>query len=131
MGSGFYSTNCADLERTHIFYFFICVPSGCLYCYTCVFPAVSPLDCLRFPQECPKGHRCLSSTATGKRGQFCMFLKKLEPIPSLHTLVPVSDSFPCSPRCSTADHVRDELCCSRSVRPERTEIRLRTLLQLH
>ncbi|XP_008329428.1 sperm acrosome membrane-associated protein 4-like [Cynoglossus semilaevis] len=42
--------------------------AGCLHCYTCVFPAVSPLDCLRFPQECPKGQRCLSSTATGKRG---------------------------------------------------------------
>uniref|UniRef100_A0A8D3BF15 UPAR/Ly6 domain-containing protein n=1 Tax=Scophthalmus maximus TaxID=52904 RepID=A0A8D3BF15_SCOMX len=34
----------------------------------CVFPAISPLDCLRFPQECSAGQRCLSSTATGRRG---------------------------------------------------------------
>ncbi|AWP21380.1 putative prostate stem cell antigen-like [Scophthalmus maximus] len=40
----------------------------CLRCYTCVFPAISPLDCLRFPQECSAGQRCLSSTATGRRG---------------------------------------------------------------
>ncbi|XP_056876756.1 sperm acrosome membrane-associated protein 4-like [Takifugu flavidus] len=39
-----------------------------LQCYTCVFPAISPLDCFKFPQECPAGQRCLSSTATGRRG---------------------------------------------------------------
>ncbi|XP_041868411.1 prostate stem cell antigen-like [Melanotaenia boesemani] len=46
-----------------------CLPlAGCLRCYTCVFPAISPLDCLKFPLECPAGQRCLSSEATGKRG---------------------------------------------------------------
>ncbi|CAG5887440.1 unnamed protein product, partial [Menidia menidia] len=42
--------------------------SACLRCFTCVFPAVSPLDCLKFPLECPAGQRCLSSEASGKRG---------------------------------------------------------------
>ncbi|XP_038132971.1 prostate stem cell antigen-like [Cyprinodon tularosa] len=42
--------------------------AGCLKCYTCVFPAISPLDCLKFPLECPAGQRCLSSVATGRRG---------------------------------------------------------------
>ncbi|XP_068188453.1 prostate stem cell antigen-like [Antennarius striatus] len=46
-----------------------CLPlAACLRCYTCVFPAISPLDCLKFPQECPNGQRCLSSKATGRRG---------------------------------------------------------------
>ncbi|MED6248517.1 hypothetical protein ATANTOWER_001482, partial [Ataeniobius toweri] len=40
----------------------------CLRCYTCVFPAISPMDCLKFPLECPAGQRCLSSVATGRRG---------------------------------------------------------------
>ncbi|XP_019958058.2 prostate stem cell antigen-like [Paralichthys olivaceus] len=49
--------------------FLCCLPlAASLQCYTCVFPAISPLDCLRFPQECPAGQRCLSSTAIGKRG---------------------------------------------------------------
>ncbi|XP_010779082.1 prostate stem cell antigen-like isoform X1 [Notothenia coriiceps] len=42
--------------------------AACLTCYTCMFPAISPLDCFKFPQECPVGQRCLSSTATGRRG---------------------------------------------------------------
>ncbi|XP_068603695.1 sperm acrosome membrane-associated protein 4-like [Brachionichthys hirsutus] len=46
-----------------------CLPLAAgLRCYTCVFPAISPLDCLKFPQECPAGQRCLSSSATGSRG---------------------------------------------------------------
>ncbi|KAM9838230.1 prostate stem cell antigen-like [Aulostomus maculatus] len=46
-----------------------CLPlATCLTCYTCLFPAISPLDCLEFPQECPAGQHCLSSTAMGKRG---------------------------------------------------------------
>ncbi|KAM7373397.1 hypothetical protein PAMP_008248 [Pampus punctatissimus] len=46
-----------------------CLPlASCLHCFTCVFPAISPVDCLMFPQECPAGQRCLSSTATGVRG---------------------------------------------------------------
>ncbi|KAG7457544.1 hypothetical protein MATL_G00228380 [Megalops atlanticus] len=39
-----------------------------LRCYTCLFPAISPMDCLKFPQECPADQRCLSSTAVGTRG---------------------------------------------------------------
>ncbi|KAM9384491.1 sperm acrosome membrane-associated protein 4-like [Pholidichthys leucotaenia] len=46
-----------------------CLPlAACLRCYVCLFPAISPLDCLKFPLECPAGQRCLSSVATGKRG---------------------------------------------------------------
>ncbi|KAM3596842.1 uncharacterized protein V6R79_021591 [Siganus canaliculatus] len=46
-----------------------CLPvAACLHCFVCVFPAISPLDCLKFPQECPAGQRCLSSTAVGRRG---------------------------------------------------------------
>ncbi|XP_049457883.1 prostate stem cell antigen-like isoform X1 [Epinephelus fuscoguttatus] len=46
-----------------------CLPlAACLRCYTCLFPAISPMDCFKFPQECPAGQRCLSSTATGRRG---------------------------------------------------------------
>lgn len=52
---------------------FLTVPnmcsSACLRCYTCVFPAICPLDCFMFPQECPTGQRCLSSTATGRQGE--------------------------------------------------------------
>uniref|UniRef100_A0A3Q3WV83 UPAR/Ly6 domain-containing protein n=1 Tax=Mola mola TaxID=94237 RepID=A0A3Q3WV83_MOLML len=43
-------------------------PPACLQCYTCLFPAISPLDCIKLPQECPAGQRCLSSIATGRRG---------------------------------------------------------------
>ncbi|CAL8292591.1 unnamed protein product [Merluccius merluccius] len=46
-----------------------CVPlAGGLQCYTCLFPAISPMDCLKFPQECPAGQLCLSSTAEGTTG---------------------------------------------------------------
>ncbi|KAM7384506.1 hypothetical protein PAMA_011724 [Pampus argenteus] len=46
-----------------------CLPmASSLHCFTCVFPAISPLDCFKFPQECPAGQRCLSSTAIGVRG---------------------------------------------------------------
>ncbi|XP_070703153.1 prostate stem cell antigen-like [Pempheris klunzingeri] len=46
-----------------------CLPlAACLHCYTCLFPAISPLDCFKFPQECPAGQRCLSSVAIGRRG---------------------------------------------------------------
>lgn len=50
---------------------FLLFPSACLSCYTCLFPAISPMDCVKFPQECPAGQRCLSSTATGTRGEIC------------------------------------------------------------
>ncbi|XP_061109384.1 protein Bouncer-like [Conger conger] len=39
-----------------------------LRCYTCLFPAITPLDCLKFPLECPPEQRCLASTAIGTRG---------------------------------------------------------------
>ncbi|XP_036431392.1 lymphocyte antigen 6 complex locus protein G6c-like [Colossoma macropomum] len=45
-----------------------------LTCYSCVFPAISPLDCLKFPQECPAGQRCLSSVATGVKGSISIVL---------------------------------------------------------
>ncbi|KAL7858677.1 hypothetical protein AOLI_G00187790 [Acnodon oligacanthus] len=49
-----------------------------LTCYTCMFPAISPLDCLKFPQECPAGQRCLSSVATGVRGSISIVLHEKE-----------------------------------------------------
>ncbi|XP_053719536.1 sperm acrosome membrane-associated protein 4-like [Synchiropus splendidus] len=39
-----------------------------LYCYTCEFPAISPLDCLKLPLKCSEGQQCLSSTATARHG---------------------------------------------------------------
>ena len=44
-------------------------PSVPLFCYTCVFPAISPLDCIRFPLRCPPGQVCLSSRAVGEKGE--------------------------------------------------------------
>uniref|UniRef100_A0A3B5MP20 UPAR/Ly6 domain-containing protein n=1 Tax=Xiphophorus couchianus TaxID=32473 RepID=A0A3B5MP20_9TELE len=51
-----------------LFITFYLMHRGCLQCYTCVFPAISPMDCMKFPLECPAGQRCLSSVATGRRG---------------------------------------------------------------
>ncbi|KAL4604844.1 prostate stem cell antigen [Arapaima gigas] len=48
--------------------------AAALQCFTCVFPAISPVDCLRFPQECPAGQRCLSSVAIGTRGTLRLVL---------------------------------------------------------
>ncbi|XP_061086399.1 sperm acrosome membrane-associated protein 4-like [Conger conger] len=45
-----------------------------LYCFTCVFPTISPLDCIKYPQKCPPGQLCLSSAAVGKRGDFRVVL---------------------------------------------------------
>ncbi|XP_028819868.1 protein Bouncer-like [Denticeps clupeoides] len=47
-----------------------CLPLAAvtLRCYTCVFPAISPIECMPFPQECPAGQRCLSSTAVAVKG---------------------------------------------------------------
>ncbi|XP_054637744.1 protein Bouncer-like [Dunckerocampus dactyliophorus] len=41
-----------------------------LFCYTCVFPATAPLECIRFPVQCPEGQVCLSSRAVGQKGDF-------------------------------------------------------------
>ncbi|KAM6935535.1 uncharacterized protein PEZ65_005879 isoform 1-T1 [Lycodopsis pacificus] len=48
--------------------------SAPLFCYTCVFPAISPLDCIRFPLWCPPGQVCLSSRAVGEKGDFRVVL---------------------------------------------------------
>uniref|UniRef100_A0A8C9TC70 UPAR/Ly6 domain-containing protein n=1 Tax=Scleropages formosus TaxID=113540 RepID=A0A8C9TC70_SCLFO len=48
--------------------------AAALRCYTCVFPAISPIDCLKFPQECPAGQRCLSSVAIGTQGTLRLVL---------------------------------------------------------
>nr|XP_061789440.1 protein Bouncer-like [Nerophis lumbriciformis] len=45
-----------------------------LFCYTCVFPAISPLDCIRFPLLCPAGQVCLFSKAVGQKGESCVVL---------------------------------------------------------
>ncbi|XP_047461372.1 prostate stem cell antigen-like [Mugil cephalus] len=46
-----------------------CLPLAApLCCYTCFFPAISPMDCIKYRQECPAGQQCLSSVATGRRG---------------------------------------------------------------
>uniref|UniRef100_A0A671R187 UPAR/Ly6 domain-containing protein n=1 Tax=Sinocyclocheilus anshuiensis TaxID=1608454 RepID=A0A671R187_9TELE len=39
-----------------------------------MFPAISPLDCLKFPQECPVGQRCIASTAVGVKGSMSIVL---------------------------------------------------------
>ncbi|XP_055081315.1 sperm acrosome membrane-associated protein 4-like [Periophthalmus magnuspinnatus] len=58
------------MRRSYILVVLLCslpLAAG-LRCYTCLFPAISPLDCFKFPQECPAGQRCLFSEATGRRG---------------------------------------------------------------
>ncbi|KAF3707282.1 hypothetical protein EXN66_Car000455 [Channa argus] len=62
------------MPRSELLIVFLCglTLAACLNCYTCVFPAISPLDCLKFPQECAAGQRCLSSTATGRHGPIKM-----------------------------------------------------------
>ncbi|KAG7261896.1 hypothetical protein CRUP_006312 [Coryphaenoides rupestris] len=49
--------------------------AGALRCYACLFPAISPMDCLKFPQECPAGQRCLSSTAESIGGPIKIYEK--------------------------------------------------------
>uniref|UniRef100_A0A8C1UPT3 Ly6 domain containing, pigment cell n=1 Tax=Cyprinus carpio TaxID=7962 RepID=A0A8C1UPT3_CYPCA len=57
-----------------MFQIFKCIPFFCLFlsiplfCYTCVFPSLSPLYSLKFPTRCPPGQLCLSSKAVGQRG---------------------------------------------------------------
>ncbi|XP_069491254.1 lymphocyte antigen 6 complex locus protein G6c [Ambystoma mexicanum] len=41
-----------------------------LRCYTCLFPTVSPLECLKFELTCPPSERCSATVATGYRGDF-------------------------------------------------------------
>ncbi|KAG5265064.1 hypothetical protein AALO_G00261040 [Alosa alosa] len=45
-----------------------------LRCYTCIFPSISPMDCLKYPQECPAGQRCLASTAVASQGSLRLVL---------------------------------------------------------
>ncbi|XP_053329078.1 CD59 glycoprotein-like [Spea bombifrons] len=47
-----------------------------LRCYTCLFPTIAPMECIKFPVTCPPSEKCLISTATGKRGNFQFVLKE-------------------------------------------------------
>ncbi|XP_040298771.1 lymphocyte antigen 6 complex locus protein G6c [Bufo bufo] len=49
----------------------------CLRCYTCLFPTLSPIDCIKFPVRCPPNQRCLYSTATGKTKNFPFILHEM------------------------------------------------------
>ncbi|KAM3912446.1 lymphocyte antigen 6 complex locus protein G6c [Leptodactylus fuscus] len=48
-----------------------------LRCYTCLFPTLSPMDCIKFPVQCPPKERCLYSTATGKTKSFPFILHEM------------------------------------------------------
>ncbi|XP_061675831.1 sperm acrosome membrane-associated protein 4-like isoform X2 [Syngnathoides biaculeatus] len=66
------------MSASRLLLLLFCLPlATCLKCYTCVFPAISPLDCFKFPETCTDGHRCLSSVATARRGalQITMYEK--------------------------------------------------------
>ncbi|KAG8448655.1 hypothetical protein GDO86_015653 [Hymenochirus boettgeri] len=41
-----------------------------LRCYTCLFPTIAPLGCIKFPVSCPPYERCLITSATGRKGDF-------------------------------------------------------------
>ncbi|XP_077577529.1 uncharacterized protein LOC144199634 [Stigmatopora nigra] len=57
--------------------FLFVVPSVVpLFCYTCVFPAVSPLECIRFPLMCPAGQVCLFSKVVGEKGEMRVVLSE-------------------------------------------------------
>lgn len=45
-----------------------------LRCYTCLFPTISPLDCLKFATPCGPSQKCLTSVAKGHKGDALMFL---------------------------------------------------------
>ncbi|XP_053545163.1 CD59 glycoprotein-like [Bombina bombina] len=47
-----------------------------LRCYTCLFPTIAPLECIKFPVTCPPSEQCLISTATGKKGNFQFILRE-------------------------------------------------------
>ncbi|KAM9852063.1 uncharacterized protein ACBR49_005171 [Aulostomus maculatus] len=72
-------------QLLHHLLFLLLLPAVApLFCYTCVFPAISPLDCIRFPLLCPPGQLCLSSRAVGQRGEFRVVLyEKSCVLPSL------------------------------------------------
>ncbi|XP_023665595.1 protein Bouncer-like [Paramormyrops kingsleyae] len=48
-------------------------PVDPLSCYICMFPTITPADCL-FTQDCAKGQQCLSSMAIGTQGVFRVVL---------------------------------------------------------
>ncbi|XP_041650131.1 lymphocyte antigen 6B-like [Cheilinus undulatus] len=56
----------------------LCLPPAVvpLFCYTCVFPTASPLDCIQFPLMCPPEQVCLSSRAVGVKGDFRVVLNE-------------------------------------------------------
>ncbi|XP_072285824.1 lymphocyte antigen 6 complex locus protein G6c [Pyxicephalus adspersus] len=55
---------------------------GSLRCYTCLFPTLSPMDCIKFPVKCLPGERCLFSTASGKTKNFPFILHEMSCAPS-------------------------------------------------
>lgn len=65
----FYSHFTHWFKKEHFGFNHLVCPSVPLFCYTCVFPAISPLDCIRFPLRCPPGQVCLSSRAVGEKGE--------------------------------------------------------------
>lgn len=65
----FYSHFTHWFKKDHFGFNHLVCPSVPLFCYTCVFPAISPLDCIRFPLRCPPGQVCLSSRAVGEKGE--------------------------------------------------------------
>uniref|UniRef100_UPI00398EE1C7 sperm acrosome membrane-associated protein 4-like n=1 Tax=Pristiophorus japonicus TaxID=55135 RepID=UPI00398EE1C7 len=44
-------------------------PGVTLKCYTCIFPALTTSDCLKFPRMCLATETCLRSKAVGKKGR--------------------------------------------------------------
>lgn len=65
----FYSHFTHWFKKEHFGFNHLVCSSVPLFCYTCVFPAISPLDCIRFPLRCPPGQVCLSSRAVGEKGE--------------------------------------------------------------
>lgn len=65
----FYSHFTHWFKKDHFGFNHLVCSSVPLFCYTCVFPAISPLDCIRFPLRCPPGQVCLSSRAVGEKGE--------------------------------------------------------------
>nr|XP_057909966.1 protein Bouncer-like [Doryrhamphus excisus] len=57
------------LQLVSLLLFLLLLPAVVpLFCYTCVFPTIAPLQCIVFPLQCPEGQVCLSSTAVGQKG---------------------------------------------------------------
>nr|XP_023658312.1 prostate stem cell antigen-like [Paramormyrops kingsleyae] len=57
-----------------------------LLCYTCMFPPISTLDCIRFPLKCNTGQLCLSSRPVGNRSGHVVLYEKICALSSLCSL---------------------------------------------